>query len=321
MGSPNKDKWSDLGMGLAGQIGGGIVGAGMGLLLEGHNDRRQLEQERKLQEQQMGFNKQMAEFNYQQQMKMWEATNYKAQMEQLKKAGLNPGLIYGMSGGGGATTAAAPATAPSGGTAPRGGGEAMGMALQGAQSAMQVELLRAQKENIEADTKNKLGDAANKPLVGANISANTELAKIEARIKNIDVEIKGRTIEDAIDIITGEASIATYEAIRTGRQNGIEQATVDATLQRIQEESIGAALTNILTNAKIEVETATVKKIAADIAQGWRGIEIKDWETVMKANNVPIGQVIGKLFNNALEEIRNATKPKYKGYTIPKGGK
>ena len=34
---------------------------------------------------------------------MWKDTNYSAQMEELKKAGLNPGLLYGMSGGGATT--------------------------------------------------------------------------------------------------------------------------------------------------------------------------------------------------------------------------
>ena len=35
---------------------------------------------------------------------MWNKTNYEAQMAHLKNAGLNPGLIYGMKGGGGVTT-------------------------------------------------------------------------------------------------------------------------------------------------------------------------------------------------------------------------
>ena len=39
------------------------------------------------------------------QMQMWEDTNYAAQVEQLKKAGLSIGLMYGKGGAGGATTA------------------------------------------------------------------------------------------------------------------------------------------------------------------------------------------------------------------------
>ena len=101
----------------------------------------------------------MALFNYDQQMKMWEATNYKAQVEQLKKAGLNPGLLYGMGGAGGATTNAAQGQGPSGTQATK--GEATQMALMGAQTAAQMALLKARKENIEADTANKQAQVPN----------------------------------------------------------------------------------------------------------------------------------------------------------------
>lgn len=52
-------------------------------------------------------------------MKTWNDTNAEAQMEHLKKAGLNPALMYGGSGGGGATS-----------NAGSGGSQAMGMSAQ-----------------------------------------------------------------------------------------------------------------------------------------------------------------------------------------------
>ena len=78
---------------------------------------------------------------------MWEKTNYSAQKEQMKKAGLNPALMYGMSGGGGVTTGPSSATADG-----QPGGTNIGMGIQ---AMAQLELLKAQKENIEADTKEK----------------------------------------------------------------------------------------------------------------------------------------------------------------------
>ena len=38
------------------------------------------------------------------QKEMWDYTNYENQVEHMKNAGLNVGLMYGGSGGGGATT-------------------------------------------------------------------------------------------------------------------------------------------------------------------------------------------------------------------------
>ena len=83
-------------------------------------------------------------------MEMWKNTSYAAQKEQMQKAGLNPALLYGMSGGGGQTT---------GGSGVAVGGNGMGIDIQGGlKGAMELALLKAQKDNIEADTKKKLTD-------------------------------------------------------------------------------------------------------------------------------------------------------------------
>jgi len=55
-------------------------------------------------------------------MEMWKNTSYAAQKEQMQKAGLNPALLYGMSGGGGQTT---------GGSGVAVGGNGMGIDIQG----------------------------------------------------------------------------------------------------------------------------------------------------------------------------------------------
>lgn len=128
-----------------------VLGGGLGLILGEYNDRRQIKQQQKLTDMQIAGQKQMADYSQAQQFDMWNKTNYAAQVEHMKKAGLNPGLMYGMGGGGGATTGSASGSV-SGGSAPTGGGE-VGM-------GMQMALLQAQKENIEADTANKKAGAA-----------------------------------------------------------------------------------------------------------------------------------------------------------------
>ena len=52
------------------------------------------------QQNQMALNRQGHEL----QLKAWNETGYKQQMKQMAEAGLNPALMYGMSGGGGQTT-------------------------------------------------------------------------------------------------------------------------------------------------------------------------------------------------------------------------
>ena len=79
------------------QASGGILG----MLFGGINDRSQLKQQEKLNALQIKANREMLDIQSAKQLEMWEKTNAKAQKEQYKIAGLNPALMYGMSGGGG----------------------------------------------------------------------------------------------------------------------------------------------------------------------------------------------------------------------------
>ena len=92
--------WEQLGMQAANQG----LGAILGLALQGQADRRQLAQQGKLQALQIKGSKELTDYNANKQMEMWRNTSYPAQMEMLKKAGLNPALIYEGSGQGGSTS-------------------------------------------------------------------------------------------------------------------------------------------------------------------------------------------------------------------------
>ena len=81
-----------------------LASAGLGLLLENHNDKRQIEQQQKLQQLQIQGQMQLGAFNQKLAKEMWEYTNYPAQVEQMKKAGLNVGLLYKGAGAGGTTS-------------------------------------------------------------------------------------------------------------------------------------------------------------------------------------------------------------------------
>ena len=146
--------WGTLGMQAAGQA----LGAGMGIILGNHNDKRQIAQQEKLQKMQEQGNMRMMDYASQKQYEMWLKTNYSAQREQIEEAGLNAALLYGGGGGGGATTGNASGNV-SAGSAPTGGGEiqaAMGMGMQLAQQNAQIKLTEAQTKNVEADTAKKI---------------------------------------------------------------------------------------------------------------------------------------------------------------------
>ena len=104
---------------------------------------------------------------------MWLKTNYPAQKEQIKAAGLNPALLYGMSGGGGATIGGgAPSVTGSGAANPNSAAAATtGMGIM---NQAQLALLDAQKKNIDANTAKTVAETPNVEKTGKNIEASTQ---------------------------------------------------------------------------------------------------------------------------------------------------
>lgn len=205
-----------------------VVGAGLGLALGGINDKRQLKQQRKLQRLEIEGQKEMLSHNMAAQLKMWQDTNYSAQMEQLRKAGLNPGMIYGMSGGGATTTGQASANV-TGAHAPTGGGEAIAMAS----TAAQLGLMRAQKENIEADTQAKLAG----------------IPKTGAEIPNIQADTENKILQGIILKYTGKEAKDFYEQVKTPNR-GIEAKTYQDELEARQ--GIATTIYEMWTEGKLK---------------------------------------------------------------------
>lgn len=269
----------------AGAAGGAGAGGILGLVFGGVNDRRQIRQQKRLNE----LEKEMTNFNMGKQLEMWRATSYGAQKAEMEKAGLNPGLMYGMGGGGGQT--ASVATGSGGGKAPVGGGEIMGAMGMG----MQMQLLKAQKENIEADTLKKKADAT--ATAGVNTEAtkqsmeeskqrvenlkqgldndrNTyELQRLEIAMKNIENFEQLASQEDRLEYIYYNAQNAK-EALKQARQNTwIGSKTMREKVTIIQQEAIGAALKNNAIEKGIALTEQQIKESTNRIMQEWDKLE------------------------------------------------
>lgn len=254
---PNNTNWlNSIGMAAAGATGSGLAGLGIGML----NDWRQINQQGRLNDQQMKYQKELTDYNNAKQLEMWKATGPVGQIEQYKKAGLNPGLIYGESGGGGQTANvnAGQLTAPE---APKGGNEAANMMM-----GMQLELLKAQKDNIEADTKNKEAgagnlnaDTINKPKIGANVEADT--------VKKIQETENLKTLQKNI---VQDTNLKIANITQQTLQNHITEASAADQIATIRAEAVGKVLENSLTIAKTHLtnaQTAVEKKKIEEIVQ------------------------------------------------------
>lgn len=288
-------------MPLLGTIAGAAIDAGLGLALQNHNDKRQIRQQQKLQDQQEAANKRIADHNMANSLKMWEATNYAAQKEQMKKAGLNPGLLYGMGGGGGATTAGAgTASGVSGASAPQGGGEVMGMMMQ----RMQLEMMEKQKENIEADTENKKAENPNIPKTGEAIDQGIMNAKAQEILTKVQTEIAKQLQDYNPMMLSNIIDKGSNEIVQAQIQNDISNATKEAVIQKIKTEAANAIIQGEAMKAGIKLTEEQIKKIGADIMQRGQEIDIHRFKAEIDANNPSMSEITGNMLNSIKAQIQ-----------------
>lgn len=306
----NKTFLEGLGQNAVTNAAGGIIGAGMGLLLEKHNDKRQLKQQEKLQNLNIRGQQEMGLWNQARQLEMWKATGPVGQMEQLEKAGLNPGLIYGMGGAGG-QTANTESGNIGGANAPSGGQEAMGLMM----GNMQLGLMNAQRKKIEAETNNINADTPNKGLTGKNIEANTALTQIQTQWETIRTEVAEQSKYEAIGTIIQQMRKTQLEVENMVQTNRITRQTADDSIKIIKQQAIGAVLENELKVENIKKTKQEIDQIANAIEQKWteltlqgRSLDIQEFKTEMEANMPEIGRIGGSMLNSIkrkLDEIMN----------------
>ena len=257
MGNDKSNNGAMLGM-LAGPVGG-LVGQGLGMALGNTQRKNEMKDQKALMQLQQG--NQMA-LNRQQQelaMKMWEDTNYDAQVKQMEKAGLNVGMMYGGSGAGGATTGGAQGGSAVGGQAPRGtmtAGAGMGMQL-GMQLA-QMELMKAQADKLRTET-TKIG------------GVDTEKASQE--VQNLINSNEGVKLDNALKEGNMETAIETYKIIKN---NYVKSGNkTDKEIQMLDSNILRNGVDNVLKEAQTRLTNQKEKESMELVKQKWAEIEVK----------------------------------------------
>lgn len=302
----------------AGAIIGGLttIGGWLGIG-EGRQDRRQLEQQKKLNE----INKENLDYENAAKLKMWKDTNYGAQLEEAKKAGVSKAAAIGgsgtgtqagsINGGGGSASDAASTT-----------NARTAQASQGMQLASQMALMKAQKDNIEADTANKKAELPVKGETATGIG-------LDNKLKTENMESAIQQAAEAVRKIRGEAESAF-------NKGEIDRETQTQQIEQKKAEAIGTGLDNLIriaTKTKSVEETKAitegVKQKWEEIKQKWSGldkeqqkIELDRFAKEITANYPGVGNVLGKgvndlgaAINRQMEKIRGKQP---KAETAPK---
>lgn len=254
---------------IAANAANSLVNTGLGMLLEKRNDARQIKQQQALTDMQLGANKTMTDYGAKTQLQMWKDTSYGAQKEQMEKAGLNPALMYGMSGGGGTTTGSGATSSGGAAQAPSGGGEIMGMLQMRAQEA-QIELMKAQAKKTEVEANKiegvdtKLGETQIASLTQGieNAKAVERMTEVETMLKEMEAEMVGQTMENNIAKIGLEMQIVNKQFEMMTRNNWIDENTKFEKINIVRGELAGILIDNKLKESQKNLSDEQRKSIS-----------------------------------------------------------
>lgn len=281
-------------------VTGAITDMGMGII----NNELDYARSKRLQKLQIAGQKEMGEFNRQMAMRMWEDTNYGPQKEQMKKANLNPALMYGMGGSGGASTSSAPGNV---------GAPAMndhtGMGIQ-------LALLTAQKQNIEADTKLKETEAAKKAgidtTVGAaqaaslmqgidNQRAQELLTKAQTRIAEAGAEVAEGSIWEQIGTITYEMRKVQEEANQLVTSNAVDRATMNSKITILQNNALESWTNVLLRRAQVsntqmdtKLKQEQIMNMVSELKVKWAQVSVAERNNVLNEFELDLKKQLGE---------------------------
>lgn len=258
--------------GLAGAVTGGIgsiVSGGLGLLggLFKRNNNG-LKNQQKLMQQaweyekegmglQYNYGQQAADAEYRRNLQMWKDTNFGAQRDEMEKANLSVGLMYGNGGGSATSTAGGTATQPN---APK---------TNPVEVALQQESMGLQLKQIEAQ--NRLANAeATKTIAEANKIAGVDTKGQELQNKWQEIENRIQTSRESIEQSNMKAAAANADkAVEDWKMAVLDREYLDKTQEdrvtRLVSEIAKIQKEGSLAESATDVNYQTARKIEKEI--------------------------------------------------------
>lgn len=243
--------------GLVGTVFNGIFGNNNKLEDQEELMRKAWEYEKAGMGLQYNYGQQAADAEYRRNLQMWKDTNFGAQRNEMEKAGLSVGLMYGNGGGSAASTAGGTATQPS---APKTNPIEVGLQQQAL--GLQLKQIEAQNKLANAETAKTLAEA-NK-IAGVD----TEGQELENKWKEIENRIQLSKENIAAANVT-EANANAQKAVELWNQEMLNTKYLDET----QEERVAKLVSEIALLQKkgavqdsiVDVNYNTARKIQKEV--------------------------------------------------------
>lgn len=231
--------------GLTSAVFKGMFGKNNGLEDQEELMRKAWEYEKEGMGLQYNYGQQAADAEYRRNLQMWKDTNFGAQRNEMEKAGLSVGLMYGNGGGSAASTAGGTATQPN---APK---------TNPVEVALQQQAMGLQLKQIEAQ--NKLANAETaKTLAEANKIAGVDTKGQELQNKWQEIENRIQTSRESIEQSNMKAAAANADkAVEDWKIAVLNREYLDKT----QEDRVTLLVSEI---AKIQKE-GSLAESATDV--------------------------------------------------------
>lgn len=298
-------------------LGAQVLSTGGGLF----GQKKQYKNQKKLMgiqyQNQRNLNQQGSDLQYD----MWNKTNYPAQLEMMKKAGLNPGLMYGLGGGSGTTTGS-----QSGGSASSGNAGGFNPMDVGAlMMGKQMELMDSQISQNEAEALNKKQDTLLKEVETgiASIKEMTSYDSIVAELQNVQRETEKLKQDFDLDRDRYNALVenATVQVLESYSRIAVNDSKIG--LNEQQKANLEQTILQAWKQIDINQQDANTKRYDSITKQD--AVKVQRYSTLIKEYEVKVKEQLGKLnldqrqremVVNGLLGLMNVLKPGGGGMTI-----
>lgn len=236
---------------------GDLFTFGVGQIMNQVTQDKQFANENYMMDKQAEHNKNLAKYSQELQKEMWNYTNYENQRKHMETAGLNPALMYGMSGGGGSTTGSASA-----GGVSNPGSQAVGMGLQAAMIASQIRLNESEASKNDAEAKKTSG-------------VDTDLARAQENLTNFNArlsELKGHLTQEDIDNAKLYGDKLIQEIRLLENQADIAEETKQNEIEKSAQELLNMQWEGFLKQMQGELTAEQVKIAKEKIEMMWYGL-------------------------------------------------
>lgn len=304
----------------------GAAGTVLGMATQKSQDKRQVKQQQKLTDIQEASNRKLMNESYGLQRDMYDHTYSKntpeAQMKNLKEAGLNPALMYGIGGQSGATAGGGGASVSGGSAADAAstGNEITNKAQLGLQAGMmeaQIKVLESQAKKNEADaelsTEHSTTESGKRDLLIENMKQEG-LARFLDNVERDYRQNQGRKTEGSSGgEITNEkygwtARITSDSYVMEGLSKAIAEteaktgnAAAQALLTNEKAQGYWKELLNETMKAEAsgkQADNAEIMAKAIKLSSEWDTGEFTNWKTwteLAKDGVNALGNIIGKV--------------------------